>query len=121
MEAIIAFLSSKAGIWLLGAIGVGSIGALMDKMMKKFITDQRLNAVREFLAYYIAMPGDWIGEAFTSAGTKLPVLGKIWNKTIEPWVIIFLETVLAGILDGLAELVRRLIKAMQSDSPSTKG
>lgn len=121
MESILAFLGSKSGLWLLGILGVGSVGAIMDKALKKFVTTGRLEAVREFIAYWIAWPGEKIGDAFTGAGTKLPFIGRMWNKTIEPWVIIFLETVVAGVLDGVAELFRRLIKAMQSDNPSTRG
>ena len=119
-ESILAFLSSKVGLWLLGIIGVGSVSAILDKLMKKFVTNDLLKKVHDFFAYYIALPGDWLGLALNSAGTKLPILGKMWNKTIEPWVIILLDTIVGGVLDGVAELLRRVIKALQSDNPSTK-
>ena len=121
MESNIAFFGTKAGLWLLGAIGVGSAGALLDKMFKRYVTDARMKSIREFIAYWIARPGDWIGDLFTKTGTKLPFIGKMWNKTFEPWVIIFLETIALGLVDGFRDLFRRIIKAMQSDNPSTKG
>ena len=108
-------------MWLLGTVGVLSISALLDRLLKRYITDQRLKAVHDGLVAFIAAPGKWLGLALNKAGTQLPVLGKLWNKTVEPWVIIFLSTVGAGLVDGIAELIRRIIKALQSDNPSVKG
>lgn len=120
METILAFLTSKAGLWMLGILGVGSVSMILDKLLRKYITDARLATVHDGIVAFIAAPGGWLGLAFSKAGTQLPVLGKMWNKSLEPWVIVFLETVGTGVTDGIAELFRRIMKAMQSDNPSTR-
>ena len=121
METILTFLSGTAGQWLLGIAGFSGIGLALDYLMKKFMTQGRLAAIHDFLAYWIAAPGEWLGLAINAGGQKLPIVGKAWNKTIEPWVIIFLRTLFGGILAGFTGLLNNIIKALQSDNPSTKG
>ncbi len=120
MEWFNEFITGTAGRWILGIAGFSGFGMALDYLMKKFVTQGRLNAIHDFFAYWIAAPGDWLGLALNSAGTKLPLVGKMWNKTLEPWVIIFIETLFGGILDGFKGLVDNIIKALQSDNPSTK-
>ena len=120
IETILGFLGGTAGQWLLGIAGFAGIGAVLDYLMKKFITQGKLDAVHDFFAYWIAAPGDWLGLALNAAGTKLPYVGKVWNKSIEPWVVLFVQTLFSGILDGFKGLLDNFIKALQSDNPSTK-
>ena len=120
MDAIMTFLGGTAGSWLLGLLGFAGLGALLDYLLKKYVTEGKLDAIHDFIAYWIAAPGDWLGLAINAGGEKLPFIGKAWNKTIEPWVIIVLRTVFGGIVDGFRGLLSNIIKALQSDNPSTR-
>ena len=104
----------------MGIAGIASISALVGRFLNKRVTQGRLDSIHDFIAYWIAFPGDLIGLALNSAGTQLPLIGKAWNKTFEPLVIIVLRTIGSGIIDGVKGLIDNIIKALQSDNPSTK-
>lgn len=120
METLIAFFSGTAGSWLLGILGFASLNILADKVLANYITEDFLESIREWIANAIQKPGEWIGLAITSAGNRTPIIGKIWNKTVEPFVIIILRTIIGGIIEGLNRLIEQIITFMQSDNPSTK-
>jgi len=120
LESIMTFLGGTAGQWLLGIAGFAGLGALLDYLLKKFISQGKLDAIHDFLEYWIAWPGEKIGEAMNAAGEKLPIVGKAWNKTIEPWVIVLLQAVFGGIVDGVRGLLSNIVKALLSDNPSTR-
>ena len=120
METLLAFFGGTAGSWLLGILGFAGINVLADKFLSGYVTDEWLESVREWIANFIQKPGEWIGLAITKAGTSAPFVGKIWNKTVEPFVIIILRTIVGGIVEGLMRLIERIITFMQSDNPSTK-
>jgi hypothetical protein len=118
MDAILTFLSGSVGAWAMGIVGAVSIGTLLDKLLKKYIKQSWLDKIRDGIRDIIASPGKAIGLAIDAGGKTLPVVGKFWNKTIEPWVIIFLETIGRGITSGFNLLVTRIVRALQSDNPS---
>lgn len=121
MESIIAFFGGTLGSWFLGMAGFASLTAVLNYFLKKYVTDNRLDTVKEAIASTIAWPGAKIGLFITSAGTKAPIIGKAWNKTFEPWVIVIVRVIGGGIAEGFNRLFDRIVTFMQSDNPSTKG
>ena len=120
METLLAFFGGTAGSWILGLAGFASVGAILDWLLKKYITEDVLDSIRDWLPSVVDDIGTGFGEWLNAAGNAAPVVGKFWNKTIEPWVIIFLRTIVMSVATAVVVFVDHVIIALQSDNPSTK-
>jgi len=91
------------------AAGIGVIGLILNFILKKFVTNERIekwgNAIRMFFKA--------VGILCTAGLSKIPYLKNIWNPIIEPYVVILLKMVFKNMVDGF-------INGLESDNKSLK-
>lgn len=90
-------------------LGVAGIGGILGLLLKKFITKERVLKLKSNVEAF----GQGIGQTITISLAKWKYTKGIWNKVIEPYVIVFLKVFIKGFLDGI-------IKGLLSDKPSYK-
>ena len=122
MEAITAFLTeSLTGLpgWLvttlLAGLGVPTIMGLIDKLIKKIISEEKVNKWSENIDMLFYNAKLKVGGIFEKAGYGLGVfvtmlmggklLPKLWNMTIEPTVIWLLDYLVRGIFINFGQFI----------------
>ncbi len=103
-EVLTAFLVAK-GTFIAGA---GVLGLVLNFILKKFVTQGRLDD----LGSAIEDGGYYVGKWATLGLSHWPYTKPVWNNIIEPYVVMFVKT--------LNQFVTGIVKGLQSDNPSTK-
>ena len=85
------------GPWVIGIVGAALGGSVLNWVLGKIPTE-KIKIVFGKIMY-------GLGVTVTLGLAKWKYSAKVWNKTIEPWVIVFLESLISY---GLSEFVRGL-------------
>lgn len=102
-------VSGAAATWVAGALGIGGIGAILAAIMKKWLSQERLDIWGDAVekCFY------GLGVVITLGASKIKYLKNIWNVFIEPFVIIVFELLITRAAHGLTD-------GLESDQPSLK-
>jgi hypothetical protein len=84
----------------LGMVAGGGAAAVVLFVLKKVPNDKIASKVEK--AFY------WMGSSMTLGLAKWSVTKKVWNSTIEPWLVDLIDNVLGSAVKGL-------IKGLRSD------
>lgn len=106
MELILAFLGKHLGL-IITLFGFAGVGGLLNWILKRFITEKFLDKIGEG----IEKVGFGLGVLATVGLSKFKYTKGIWNKVIEPYVVILLKLVAKKLIGGL-------VKGLESDNPS---
>ena len=106
MSAILGFLVNNSTV-VLSIFGIAGFGGLLNIILKKFITKKTLN----WLGNGVGACGFGLGVFFTVGLSKWRYTKAVWNKIIEPYVIVFLELIVQKFFGGL-------IRGLESDNQS---
>jgi hypothetical protein len=96
IEMITGFLSSQTGVY---ATGIGAV--VLAWVFKKIPNDKIKLIVGKFMF--------GLGVTVTLGLAKWSVTAKLWNKTIEPWMIDLIDNV-------VAEGLKQFISGLRSDT-----
>ena len=107
-------------VWLIKLIavilGAGGVGVWLDWVLKRYLTEARLDKWVADARYVVETFFYGIGVAITGGMSKLERFKKLWNSTLEPWAILIFDkawTIVEGIPVGLK-------RGLLSDNPSFK-
>lgn len=95
--------------WLYAVLGIGGIGAILNIILKKLITNELLGKWGKGIK--ILFKG--LGITCTIGLSKIPYLKGLWNNVFEPYVIILLKLVFQNSISGF-------IEGLESDNKSLK-
>lgn len=102
-ESILAWIMNN----IFAIIGVAGIGGLLGIILKKYVTGKAVDKIGA-LCYEA---GYYIGRIVTLGLATWKYTKPVWNKIIEPYVILLLKSTLKELLCGL-------VKGLESDNPS---
>lgn len=95
--------------WAIGLVGAGAVGTLLNLLLKRFVTEARLNRwggnSQDF--------GFAIGRIVTLGLSSWGPTSRIWNSTLEPIFLVLVEKMAGRFLIGFG-------KGAQSDNASVK-
>ena len=91
----LSFLTSN-----LGMVAGGGAAAVVLFVLKKVPNDKIASKVEK--VFY------WMGSSMTLGLAKWSITKKVWNSTIEPWLVDLIDNVLGSAVKGL-------IKGLRSD------
>lgn len=122
-EYMIEFLTSTLVAKSVMVAGVGIVGGLLSWLLKKYIRKDTLNErLDEWLDKTV---GPWVdivfggpGRLFTKAAVNWPVIGPIWNKVIEPLLIILINLPAKVILFVVDRARKAFVNGLLSDNPN---
>ena len=107
-------------VWLVKLIalllGVGGLGVWLDWILKRYLTNAKLDIWVAKAGNVVELFGYGIGVSVTLGASKIKGLSKLWNATLEPWVLLLIDklwTVVTYFPEGLK-------RGLLSDNPSLK-
>jgi len=93
---------------LVAIIGVAGGAAVLGLILGKLIPKEKWVGWGD----KAESSGAWVGKIITDGAAQLPYIGKIWNKVLEPYLILLVNNVLVRFVLGI---VGR--KGLLSDNP----
>ncbi len=110
--------------WILALFGIPGAGGILAFILKKYITKENKTKFKKWLektADYLAKSGKAVGVFVTLGLAKWKYTKPFWNKTIEPYVIIFLDLVVDSFILRLVKgFFANVVVGLKSDNPSYK-
>lgn len=107
-------------VWLIKLIalilGAGGVGVWLDWILKRYLTEARLNEWENKIKAVLGPIFYGIGVTLTLGASRVEKLKKLWNSTLEPWVVFLIKRFRNIAVYCIDEIVRGLL----SDNPSFK-
>jgi len=125
MDLVVGLLIGWAKVHY-GTVIVGTgIGALLGVLLKKYFPQDKLSEKLDkwLLEHgkYIRVPVRKIFRVITLNITNWPVIGLVWNKVFEPYVIFFGDLIFKIVIWAANNAVIAAKEGLLSDNPSFAG
>lgn len=102
MDRVYVFCASLPNTMIAKVLGVGIAAAVVG--VAKKVPNDKVKAILKPIFYRA-------GVIATLGLSKSPVVGQVWNKTVEPYVVDLLDNVVYAVKDGF-------IPGLRSDNPN---
>ena len=119
---MLTWISANLIPLLLSIVGVSGIGALINVLIKKFLTEDLWDKWRKKLYGWIenivrpVFKG--FGVAITLGLSKWKYTKKLWNSILEPVVITLLDFIVGGLIAILKAIAGGLKDGLTTDNDS---
>ncbi len=122
LETLLSLVSAK----LYTIIGVAGLGGLLGLILRKFI---KKDTITKNLDEWLRENGKYVRKAFGGFGrvvtlnaTRWPVVGGLWNKIVEPFLIFFVQLLFKTVIWFVHNAVEGFInQGLLSDNPNYAG